>query len=234
MFKTSILVTLIGFASCLAFMKFGSPFPASPKNGWERKASLETPYRMSQLASRESKLSDWPPKCGRQFPRFDLFDHAGSRFSFDDLRGKPTVIEFISMTCAACQAFAGGNEFGPYGGLASQPDLLSFEKYFEQYTGFDLYSGEVNYVVVVVYNDKLQSPTARDLYNWRNHFHMQHRDNAFIVSSSELASKESFEMIPGFMLLDRDQTVIFDSTGHKPKHNLYSELLPGVKDLLRR
>ena len=58
------------------------------------------------------------------------------------------------MTCAGCQAFAGGNEFGPYGGLASQPNLLSFEKYFQQYTGLDLYSGEVNYVVVIVYNDK--------------------------------------------------------------------------------
>ena len=231
MFRTTILAFLIGVAGYLAVDKFGSPFPVEPKDGWERKASLETPWRISQLASKKNKLSNWPPATGKTFPRFDLFDHSGKQFSFESLRGKPTVIEFISMTCAGCQAFSGGNEFGPYGKLASQPDLLSFEKYFQQFAGLDLYSGQVNYVVVIVYNDKLESPTAEDLSSWRSHFHLEH-DNTYVVSSQELASGDSFNMIPGFMLLDSNQSVVFDSTGHKPKHNLYSELLPGVKALL--
>ena len=234
MLRTTILALLIGVAGYLAVDKFGSPFPTQPRDGWEKKASFETPWRMSQLASKKNTLSNWPPVCGEPFPQFNLFDHAGKQFSFDSLRGKPTVIEFISMTCAGCQAFAGGNEFGPYGGFASQPDLESFETYFEQYAGFDLYSGEVNYVVIIVYNDKLQSPTAKDLSDWRKHFRMENHENAQIVSSPKLASGDSFKMIPGFMLLNEDQDLVFDSTGHKPKHNLYTELLPGVEPLLRK
>ena len=232
MLRITILALLIGVAGYLAVDKFGSPIPIEPKDGWERKASLETPWRMSQVASKQNALSDWPPVCGKPFPKFDLFDHADNRFSFDSLRGKPTVVEFISMTCAGCQAFSGGNEFGPYGGLASQQNLESFETYFRQYTGHDLYSGEVNCVVVIVYNDKLQSPTAQDLNAWRKHFHMEDHGNVHIVSSPELANGDSFKMIPGFMLLDQEQAVVFDSTGHNPKHNLYTDLLPGVKALL--
>ena len=235
MLRISILGILLGIAGFFAMEKFGSPFAGEPKDGWERKARLETPWRMSQLASKKNALSDWPPVCGKPFPQFDLFDHADKRFNFDNLRGKPTVIEFISMTCAGCQAFSGGNEFEPYGGLASQSNLESFETYFQRYTdGLDLYSGEVNYVVVVVYNDKLESPTAQDLSDWRTHFHIDRHDNAHVVSSAELASGDTLKMIPGFMLLDRNQTIVFDSTGHSPKHNLYSELLPGVRSLLRQ
>ena len=234
MIKIAILGLLIGVAGYLAVDKFGSPLPTGSQTGWEKKASLETPWRMSQVASQKNTLVNWPPASGKPFPQFDLFDHANNQFRFDSLRGKPTVIEFISMTCAGCQAFAGGNEFGPYGGLASQPNLESFETYFKQYTGGDLYSGEVNYVVVVVYNDKLESPTAQDLNDWRSHFQMNRYDNAYIVSSSELASGDTFKMIPGFMLLDRNQSVVFDATGHNPKHNLYSELLPGVKVMLEQ
>jgi len=232
MLRTTILMFLIGVAGYLGVQKFGSPIAIGPQTGWGKKASLETPWRMSQVASKKNTLANWPPVCGTSFPQFDLFDHADNRFSFESLRGKPTVIEFISMTCAGCQAFAGGNELGPYGGLASQPNLESFETYFQQYAGFDLYSGQVNYVVVIVYNDKLESPTAQDLSDWRKHFRMESHSNAHIVSSTELASGDSFKMIPGFMLLDRKQSVVFDSTGHNPKHNLFSELLPGVKALL--
>ena len=240
MLKPTALALLASICGFIAAITFGSLFSASsqnsasPQNGWERKASLETSGRISQLASKKNTLSDWPPVCGDPFPQVELFDHADNLFSFDRLRGKPTVIEFISMTCAGCQAFSGGNEFGPYGGLASQPDLKSFETYFRQYAGFDLHNGEVNYVVVIVYNDKLQSPTPQDLSDWRNHFRLDRHDNVYVVSSPKLANQDTFKMIPGFMALDRDQTVVFDSTGHHPKHNLYSELLPGVKTLLRK
>lgn len=234
MSKSVILaVILSGLAGYLAVSKFGSPFATSPSNGWERKAALETPWEMSRLANASNTLADWPPVAGKPFPQFELFDHVGERFSIDSLRGKPTIIEFISMSCAGCQAFAGGNEVGPYGGLMSQPNLESFEAYFRKYAGLDLHSGEVNFVVAVVYNDKLQTPTKQDLNDWRSHFGMDKWDNTFVVSNPNLASAATFKMIPGFMLLDQDQVVLFDSTGHHPTHNLYTELLPAVPALLR-
>ena len=233
MFKFALWsVLLMGFAGFFAVLEYGSPFAPEPKDGWERKAALETPLKMSRLANGRNTIPNWPPRIGKSFPQFDLFDHADRPFSFESLRGKPTVVEFISMSCAGCQGFAGGKEFGPFGGLATQTDLESLETYFRQYAGLDLHSGEVNFVVVAVYNDKLQSPTAQELSDWRDHFRIGRHGNTHIVSSPDLASGDSFKMIPGFMLLDQRLRVVFDSTGHNPKHNLYTELLPGVKSVL--
>lgn len=227
-------VVLSCVAGYLAISKFGSPFGSAPTNGWERKAALETPWQMSKLASKSNSLADWPPAVGKPFPQFELFDHTGKHFSMASLRGKPTIVEFISMSCAGCQAFAGGNQHGPYAKLASQPNLESFETYFRRYAGSDLHAGDVNFVIAVVYNDTLQTPTVQDLNGWRSHFQLDKNDNTFVVSSRDLASGETFKMIPGFMLLDHGQTVLFDSTGHQPVHNLYTDLLPAVPALLRR
>ena len=226
-------VVLTCIAGYLAVSKLGSPFAGEPKDGWERKAALETPWRMARLTSKSNTIAGWPPVIGKPFPQFELFDHTGQPFTMASLRGKPTIIEFISMSCAGCQAFAGGNEFGPFRRLASQPDLESFEKYFRKYAGFDLDSGEVNFVVAVVYNDKLKTPTAQDLDDWRSHFHLDKSDNMFVVSSPKLASGATFKMIPGFMLLDQHHVILLDSTGHQPTHNLFTELLPEVPALLR-
>ena len=230
MHKILLVIALTCAASYLAMSKFGSPF-SNPKNGWERKAALETPWKMWRLTSQSNTIADWPPTDGKLFPRVELFDHTGKPFELSSLRGKPTLIEFISMSCAGCQAFAGGGTFGPYGDLASQPNLESFEVYFRRYAGFDLHSGDVNYVVAVVYNDKLQSPSAEDLDNWRSHFQLDDR-STHIVSGPTLASSSTFNMIPGFMLLDQNLVVLFDSTGHQPKHDLYKELLPAVRSLI--
>ena len=231
MLKYFLLATLTCAVGYLGLSKFGSPF-ATPTNGWERKAALETPWRMSRLSSQTNQIADWPPVDGKRFPQVELFDHNGRPFELGSLRGKPTVIEFISMSCAGCQAFAGGNKFGPYGELAVQGNLESFDTYFRQYAGFDLDSGQVNFVVAVVYNDKLKCPSAEDLRNWRSHFRLEH-PNMHIVSGPNLASGTTFKMIPGFMLLDKNLVVLFDSTGHQPKHNLYSELLPAIPNLLK-
>lgn len=223
----AMLTCVVGY---VGFTKFGNPF-STPKNGWERKAALETPWRMHNLAEQSNRISNWPPRVGGSFPKVELLDHAGRPFDLKSLHGKPTVVEFVSMSCAGCQAFAGGKQFGAYGDLAVQPKLESFEHYLQQYAGVDLDSGDINLVIAVVYNDQLQSPTAEDLARWRNHFQLN-RPNTYLVSSPELASGTTFKMIPGFMLLDDRQEVKFDSTGHHPQHNLYTELLPAIPKLL--
>jgi len=40
-------------------------------------------------------------------------------------------------------------------------------------------------------------------------------------------------MIPGFFLIDKDFILRSDSTGHRPKHNLYTQLLPELSVLLQ-
>ena len=205
-----------------------------PVDGWQRKSQLETPKLMADLQSAPNRFRNWPPQVGKQFPNVKFFDHTGERFSFSQLPARPTVIELIAMSCAGCQAFAGGNEVGAYGGFASQDDLKSLEHYFRRYTGQDLHAANVNVVQIVFYDLELQSPSPEELASWRKHFRLDRHRNTHVISGGDpLASSVSFNMIPGFLLLDADQTVQFDSCGHQPRHNLYTELLPAVKKMLK-
>jgi len=215
------------------FINPSSPQQDQVKTGWEKKAELETGNRMSRLASAENRVANWPPVLGQRFPHVDLFDHTGNKFSFESLAGKPTVIEFIAMSCAGCQAFAGGNKYGGFEGFATQSNLQSFESYFEQYTGYHLSSADINFVQIVFYDLQLESPSPAELAAWRKHFRLDRQANSFVLSGGKaLANKISFAMIPGFMLLDTEQVVQYDSTGHQPQHDLYSQLLPAAKNML--
>lgn len=44
-------------------------------------------------------------------------------------------------------------------------------------------------------------------------------------SSDALATRQSYKMVPGFHLIDRDFVLRRDSSGHHPVHNLYDDLL---------
>ena len=64
---------------------------------------------------------------------------------------------------------------------------------------------------------------------------MDIRDNHIVaVSPFDLRSKHSFNLVPGFQLIDKDFILRSDSTGHYPKDNLYSKLLPMVLQLLEQ
>ena len=56
--------------------------------------------------------------------------------------------------------------------------------------------------------------------------------SVLLTGGEALANQASFNMIPGFLLLDKDLTVLFDSTGHSPRHGLWQDLLPAAKELL--
>jgi hypothetical protein len=95
-----------------------------------------------------------------------------------------------------------------------------------------LFSEELNFVQLLVYNLKLEPATAVDATAWREHFKLVAPNTVVLVGEPLLANGATFKMIPGFLLLDKDHTVIFDATGHKPKHSLFDELLPGVRRML--
>ncbi len=219
------IVASIVVLLALAYSHFDDP--------WKRKAALETPDRMNALAIQPNTLSNWPPQAGKAFPALKLYLHDGSPFEIRNLRGKPLLMEMISMTCAGCQAFSGGNTRGGFGGFPAQSNLQSIERYYEQYSGGRLlFSEQLNFVQLLVYNLKLDPATAADAAAWREHFKLVAPNTFVLVSEPSLANGATFKMIPGFLLLDKDHTVIFDSTGYSPRHNLFDELLPGVRRML--
>lgn len=206
----------------------------SAASGFDKKAAIETSRRMGEIASIKNELPNWPPKLNQKFPDVALVDHQGRTFSFETLKGKPVLIEFIAMTCAACQAWSGAHKYGVFENLAAQQDLSSIEEYYKQYTpGLDLFDGKISFVQLIVYDTALEAPAVTKLAEWRKHFKFDQHKNTFIVTGGKaLRNQESFRRVPGFMLLDKNGVVRFDALGHTPKHNPYTELLPGVKSLL--
>lgn len=206
----------------------------SCNSGYEKKTAAETPDRMSRVASTPNKLSNWPPKVGEKFPDIAFRDHRGEPFSFASLQGRPTLIEMVAMTCAGCQGFSGGGKYGGFKGFASQPFLKSMSEYFPDYTGgLQLYDGPLNFVQIVVYDLELEAPEPEELALWREHFKLDGHTNVYVVTGGEpLANKDSFQMIPGFLLLDKNGVLKYDSAGHRPKHDLFRVTLPAVRSLL--
>ncbi len=219
--------------SSLPFSRLLS-FANSGEHGWAKKRAVETPLRMGALTHIPNTVKNWPPQLGSEFPKVRLFDHRGQLFDVETLRGKPTLIEFIAMTCAACQAWSGGHERGAFDDFAIQADLESIEKYFSRYTGgLSLFSDSLNFVQLIVYNTNLEAPTAPELEKWRAHFQFNTHPNTHVVTGGEaLRNRDSFFRTPGFLLLDKNLVIRFDALGHQPRHNLYTELLPAVPALL--
>lgn len=225
-----LVALLLGALSYL-----GLDLYAESKDPWRKKARLESADRMAQLAQAPVTLADWPPVVGQRFPEVAFYDHEGQSFNLQLLRGKPVLLEFVAMSCAGCQAFSGGNTHGGFEGFAVQSDLQAIEEYLPRFSaGLRLDDAGFSFVQIIIYNLALRAPSARELAAWRAHFQFDNHANTFILAGGEaLANQASFKMIPGFMLLDSELKVLFDSTGHQPRHNLYRELLPALGGLLR-
>ena len=206
---------------------------AYPSDPWAKKAQIESPKRMSDLGRAPNNVPGWPPEVGKPFPQVALLDHEGQPFDVRAWRGKPTLIEIATMTCAGCQAFSGGDTRGAFGGMPVQQGLASIEHYFQEYTGQKLFSDKIHFAQILIYNLRLDPVEPGEAAMWREHFGFdRYPDVKILTGGAPLANRASFRMIPGFLLLDEHGTVLFDATGHSPKHGLYTELLPAAKTLL--
>lgn len=178
--------------------------------------------------------SSWPPVLGKPYPALQMMDHEGKPFELSSLRGKIILIEPIGMDCPACQAFCGGNTKGGLGGVTPQSNLPSLEDVFAEYTGDCSYSDErIAHVQILFYNMTKKPTTSDDARMWSKHFGISKSKKQFVLAGSKgLLGPSTYNMIPGFQLIDKDFILRADSTGHHPKHNLYTELLPMVANLL--
>ena len=175
----------------------------------------------------------WPPQVGRTFPNIEFVDQNGVSFKMTELYGSVVLVEYVGMTCRACQAFSGGNEVGGYENVSPIAGLPSIEKLFKDYTNISLDDSRIKFVQVLLYSMTMDSPTPDHAANWANHFGFdRYNDQIVVVPKRDLRGKGSYNLIPGFQILDKKLVVQRDSTGHKPRHSLYTELLPLVKKLL--
>ncbi len=178
--------------------------------------------------------TNWPPEVGKPYPDASLIDQEGKTVKLSSLKGSVLLIEPIGMTCAACQAFSGAHQYGALGGVIPQKGLPSIEKLFPQYTkGLSLKSRRLRFIQVLFYDMDMNPPTTRDVQEWTRHFRMNRSKNYLVLAAPQaFQSRATYNMIPGFQLVDQNFVLRADSTGHAPRHDLYRELLPMVRQLL--
>ena len=71
----------------------------------------------------------WPPKLGELMPNLKLEDHRGEEVELASLRGKVVLLEYVGMSCPACQSFSGAAKSGSFGGVRPQSGLRSVASY---------------------------------------------------------------------------------------------------------
>jgi hypothetical protein len=179
----------------------------------------------------------WPPRVGERYPNLRLLNSRGERIALDSLAGKVILVEPIGMDCPACNAFAGGNRPGATGfqGVQPQGGLPSLEELLDSYAeGTSLSDDRIALVHLLLYRPGRDGPPKLETAQlWAQHFGIEESgDTLVLVGESYLIGPASYNMIPGFQLIDADFVLRFDASGHHPKHDLWRELLPAVPSLL--
>jgi hypothetical protein len=176
----------------------------------------------------------WPPQLGEPYPDLELIDQTGQPVRLSSFKGSVILIEPVGMTCPACQSFAGAHRLGSYQGVAPQEGLPSIEELMPKYArGLSLSDDRIVFVQLLLYSMSMGPPTPADARQWAEHFRVDRAKNHVVLAGAkELLGPASYEMIPGFHLVDRNFILRVDSTGHRPRHSLFSELLPMVPRLL--
>jgi len=174
---------------------------------------------------------EWPPKLDQAYPDLELVDQTGATVRLSSFKGKVIIVEPVGMNCPACQAFAGGHRVGGFQGVTPQGGLESFEEYAAKQ---GIAARDVVYVQLLLYSMSMQAPSTDDARAWAAHFRMDRaKDRVVLAGTPGFIGTASYNMIPGFQLIDRKFVLRADSTGHNPRHNLWNYLLPMVPRLVK-
>lgn len=136
------------------------------------------------------------------------------------------------MSCPACQAFAGAGSCGGLNGVSAQPGLPSADSLLSQ-RGIAAQDPALVRVQLLLYGPNMGVPSLKDGQDWAKHFDFTNRPNEILlIADARFQNQYSFNMIPGFQLIDKNFVLRCDSTGHNPKNDLYRDLLPMLKSML--
>lgn len=208
------------------------------KGGMDEKAirdSWKTGPRPSQASG--ALPFTWPPRLGEAYPDFEVQMQDGKIHRISGLKGKIVVVEMVGMNCPACLAWAGASKKGTLDGITPQANLTPIEDTFQQYAGVSLDDPRVVFIQLLLFNMQMKSPTAKDVERWSNHFHSGMKKKPIVLAGApEFLQppyyQKTYDLIPGFQLIDKKGVLRYDATGHNPRHNLWSDLLPAVRRVL--
>lgn len=174
----------------------------------------------------------WPPVVNQVYPEVELCDLSGNRVKLSAYAGKVILLEPIGMSCPACQAFVGGDKRGGINGVTPQAGLSSVDALLKA-QGVSASDPRLVRVQLLLYGPSLSAPTRAEAQAWSKHFDFGRRGNeVLLLGDQRYINQHSFNMIPGFQLIDKNFVLRCDACGHNPKSNMYTELIPMVGKLL--
>jgi len=189
---------------------------------------------LSKGFSKNKFTGEWPPQMEELYPDLELIDQDGNQWNLSRFKGQVILVEPIGMNCPACQSYAGAHIKGSYGNITPQKGLEDFEGYFESYAGgLSLHDEGIVLVELLLYDLTMGHPTRKDAEKWAEHFGMKSENNHFVViPATDMRNQASYDLIPGYQLIDKNFKLRSDSTGHHPRDNLWQTLLPMVPKVL--
>ncbi|MGE0711530.1 MAG: TlpA family protein disulfide reductase [Planctomycetota bacterium] len=206
-----------------------APAPRAP--GARAPASPEPDPGPSPLPA-DGLSHHWPAVKGRAYPDLQLFDLEGNPFALSSLRGKVVLLEPVGLPCPACIAFSGGKAHGAFRGTKPQADLEDVWTYLERY-GVRAGHPDLVVVQVVFYGTYSSAPKLADVRAWAEHFALERHPNTRVLwADARYTRPVTYQMIPGFQLIDRRFRLLLDSTGHRPQDDL-GQLLVALRQQLR-
>lgn len=194
---------------------------------------INTPIS-SAAGMKRIQPTPWPPVIDQPYPDLELIDQNGRPFHLSDFKGKVIIVEPVGMNCAACQAFSGAHEVGPFQNNPVQSGIPSFKELARTYAGLKIPHRDIIFIQLLLYDMQLMAPLPVHAQVWAEHFGFHTNANEIVaVSPHDLRSFTSYNLIPGFQLIDKNFVLRSDSTGHNPHDDLYRMLLPMIPIALK-
>ncbi len=176
----------------------------------------------------------WPPRLGMVYPDLVLPNQDGKPTRLSSFKGKVILIEPIGMSCPACQAFVGGGKpkVGGFQGCNPQQGMPDFADYCAS-RNISLDNPDLVLVQLLLYSPSMGAPSISEAQAWDRHFSVsKHRNRVILLADSSFINNASYNMIPGFQLVDRNFILAVDAAGHAPRNNLWEELVPQLGQML--
>lgn len=101
------------------------------------------------------------------------------------------------------------------------------------YGGVSLDDPDIVVVHLLLYGPGLDAPTVDEARRWAEHYRLDGRPgHVVLVGDARMHSPATYAMVPGLQVVDRSFRLRYDGAGSSARHDLWREVLPGLRGVL--